>query len=334
MRSRIIGFLIFCLVTLSFWQCETNEVGQVPKTIRGDLALLPDSSIGVGYINLKSLRESPFYSDFEESLFDRPFKDPEYQEFQGATDFDVRTDLDEIYFSLNTKDNIHGDPQMLVSARGRFNEDKIIDFVNVQSENHEVGSMEYGDYTLYIPKEKKLIFCFPDQQRLVFGSEDLVKNWLDRYSSTSDENLNKNLSRQLDMLEYKNGAWFILDTEPIMERITEKISQHPEGRRFQGITALQHLNFSADFDDNLKFSSVGRFSDQEKAQLFHDAVKGAIATAKLTMSADRQAVDVLNKIKVSNDNDKIRIRFELTPEDIKKIQEKKKEIAHLPNLRF
>ena len=47
------------------------------------------------------------------------------------------------------------------------------------------------------------------------------------------------------------------------------------------------------------------------------------------MSNDRDAVDALNKIEVDQDGNQLKVKFDLTQEDVAKLQKAKKEIAVL-----
>jgi hypothetical protein len=74
----------------------------------------------------------------------------------------------------------------------------------------------------------------------------------------------------------------------------------------------------------MKFHALGQFEDAEKAGLFRDAMKGFVATAKLSMSEDRDAIDILNKIKIDTKKDEVVIQFKMSQEDIDKLKEKRK----------
>ena len=87
------------------------------------------------------------------------------------------------------------------------------------------------------------------------------------------------------------------------------------------------MNASIKFDEKLTFHGMSQFSDKEKAQLFHDALKGFIATAKLSMSKDRKAVDVLNKIQTDIKGKEIIIEFEMSKEDIDRLKKGNKQLA-------
>jgi len=71
--------------------------------------------------------------------------------------------------------------------------------------------------------------------------------------------------------------------------------------------------------DKLLFDGKGEFSDAQNAELFHDAIKGMIATVKISVSGDREAVDVFNKIKIDQDRNWVTGKFEMSKEDIEKL---------------
>jgi hypothetical protein len=70
----------------------------------------------------------------------------------------------------------------------------------------------------------------------------------------------------------------------------------------------------------------GRFDNADNALLVRDAVKGALATLKLSFSGDRDAVDVVNKIDISTDQREVHMKAVFTRDDLQRI------IKHRPGL--
>jgi hypothetical protein len=133
---------------------------------------------------------------------------------------------------------------------------------------------------------------------------------------------------RINSLKYKNDAWFTLNTEPMIGEMLDKMNKSSEGERLAGLKSVKNLNFSMKVNDELIFSGVGNFSDNEKAKLFHDALKGFVATAKLSLSEDRDAVDVLNKIDIDTRGDQVLVNFKMSKDDVEKLMEKRSRIAY------
>ena len=80
---------------------------------------------------------------------------------------------------------------------------------------------------------------------------------------------------------------------------------------------------------DLQFAGEGEFADAENAELFHDAVKGALAAAKLSMSGDREAVDVLNKIEIKIKGSRVVVNSQINKADVDKLVAKRDELTQL-----
>jgi hypothetical protein len=274
-------------------------------------------------MNVKSMKESPFFSFIEKNLDENPFYSDEYEEFIEATGLDIRKDIDEVYFSFR-----HGeegdDPDMFTMVKGNYQPDRIMDYIMEES-NPDITEENFRDRTIYIMRKERFAICFVDGERLIAGPRSLLKDWLTTYDENPQAALSDQRHEKIQQLKYKSQAWMVVDTRSLMDEMLDEWADR--NNRFQGIKSLQHVNFSMKFDDNMKFYGIGQFDDAENAELFRDAVKGAIATAKLSMSEDRKAIDVLNKINISLNGKEMSVRFKMSKEDIERLRQKRKDLA-------
>jgi hypothetical protein len=310
--KKIIGsFLLLLAVLLFVWQCDTARKESLSKSMVEELALLPQSSAGIGHINIQNLRESPFYEMMQNNFSRTPFHSQEYQEFMNATGIDLRKDIQEIYFSISPR-KADEKAEFLAVVKGAFNPEKIMDFISGQEEYSEIVQENYQGQPFYCIPEDQLAFSFVEQSRLILGKEGMVKAWLDENSSGSKNSLLPEWEKQISSLKYKSGAWFTLDATMFAEAFSEELDR----QRMPALEALQDFNFSMKADQKLWFSGIGNFSDNEKAKLFQEALKGLIAAAKLSVSDDREAVDVLNKMRIKVKGKSVLLDFKLNKEDI------------------
>ncbi len=321
-------FLLTMLIMLAvaFWQCEKEYFEPVSSQMAEELALLPTPSIGMGYINVVSLQKSPFFSLMLEEWEKKPFRSQEYQEFMEATGLNVSEDIHEIYFSV-ISDEIDEEASALLLIKGAFDSQKIISYISEHSKENEIEEESYKNYQIYHVEDDNVGFSFVDNNKVVVGTEKLVKKWLEDFQ---DGKKVKSESAGLEIIKnikYKSGAWCSVTTEKIAQKIMEEIEQHPESQRFSGLKNIKNLNFSMRADETLKFYGIGNFSDAEKAEMFESMVKGFFATLKLSMSEDRDAVDVMNKINVTSRGEQVLMDFEMTMEDIEKLKSHQKKIA-------
>ena len=98
-------------------------------------------------------------------------------------------------------------------------------------------------------------------------------------------------------------------------------------KQFGALRAVQDVQFSVDVNDAIKLDGEGNFSDAQNAELFHDAVKGALATLKLSVSDDRDAVDVMNKVNISTGNNSVKVNLEMSKADVEKLMQRGRGLA-------
>jgi len=326
--KRISLFAILILMGIILWRCDQERVEPLSSEMVEELTLLPSTSTGIGYINIVSLRESPFFSMLKERWENRHFHSDEYQEFMKATGLDLRKDINEIYLGLVTN-KMKDEPSVLMLIHGNFNQDKIMDYISQQDEDHNIEKETIEDFVLYVINKDEVAFSFVSDKRVVLGNASLMRDWLEKYKQRQKTQIQPELLRCIQQLKYKSGVWFIFNAEEVIQKMMEEIEKHPEGSRFSGLKNIRDVNFSMRANDQLRFSGLGNFSDSENAELFRDAVKGFIATMKLSMSEDRGAVDVLNKITVKVRNNQVLMDFEMNQEDIEKLKKHKPKIAFL-----
>ena len=326
MRKNLVFIVIIIFILAVFVQCSREYSEPLSTEMARELALLPPSAAGLGYLNIKAVKESPFFSMVEENLEENPLYSDDYHEFMEATGLDIRKDIDELYMCVVPKEGQER-PELFALIKGTYDSRKIIDYIMKNSDEDEIISKSYAQQTIYQLEDEKFSICFADDNRLVLGNEDQIKFWLDNYREQKEHRMANDLQRRIEDVRYKGGAWMSINAKGFIDGMMNEIDHHTRKGRFEALKSLQNMNASIKFDEKLTFHGMSQFSDKEKAQLFHDALKGFIATAKLSMSKDRKAVDVLNKIQTDIKGKKIIIEFEMSKEDIDRLKKGNKQLA-------
>jgi hypothetical protein len=114
-----------------------------------------------------------------------------------------------------------------------------------------------------------------------------------------------------------------------MESVRDRWPENQSVDIFSSLESVEQVNISFRLTEQFRLDSYGNFADDEKAGLFYDALKGFVAAAKLSVSDDRSAVDILNKIKIEQDGRSVRMHFEMSQEEIRKMVDKEYKIASL-----
>lgn len=311
MKKSIIVLLSIILLSTLFWQCE-RTMTPVSSSMKKELSRLPESAIGMAYVNVSKIKDSDFFSMFEEEFQSKLSHDEEYQDFTEATGFDLTKDVDEMYIAF-APGHSRDEKQFLAVIKGDFDKDKIIDFISSHDEHHGLTSQRYQDYTIYRIEDEPVRFSFPDDKTLIVGVKHYVTTWLN-----GDENSQKWIDR-MERMRYKNGICATLDAQSIVKDIMMELDEWEEGKKLQALKSVEDVYFSMEATDKLLFDSKGKFSDAQNAELFHDALKGLIATVKISVSGDREAVDVFNKIKIDQHRNWVTGEFKMSKEDIEKL---------------
>ena len=317
MKKAIVVLVSIMLLGALLWQCERG-VTPVSSAMKKELSRLPESAIGMTYVNVSKIRQSEFFGAFEEEFQSKLSHDKDYRDFTEATGFDFTEDVNEMFITFAPGES-RRDKKFLAIIKGNFDEDKIIEFVSAKDSRNELKSETHGDYTVYRVEEKPVRFSFPDEETLIVGVEEYVTSWLD-----GDKSTDKWIER-MGKMRYKNGICATLDAKTMIHDIMLEVNEWGEGKRLQALKSVEDVYFSMEATDEILFEGKGKFSDVQNAELFHDAIKGMIATVKISVSGDRDAVDVFNKIKISQDGNWVTGNFKMSKEDIKKLMKTRPE---------
>ncbi|MFQ5583073.1 MAG: hypothetical protein ACE5GL_01395 [Calditrichia bacterium] len=322
MRNRVFIFAVILFSTVALWQCAPERTEKLSSDVAIQLSMLPEEANGVTYINVAALKESPFFAMAMEDLDRNHFTHSEYEEFMEATGFDLRKDVEKIYIAFSPGDNPHA-KKFIAVVTGKFNPEKIMEFASRKDEEHKIVAEDHANFKIYRMEDKPFSLSFPDDRTLLLGADEMVNDWLDRFKETSGKRvLSKKWINKIEKMTYKNGMCFTMDTEPVINTFMQQINRYGEGLRLEALKSLQEIDFSMALDDKIRFDGVGQFSDAENAGLFHDAFKGIIATAKISVSGERDMVDMINQLKVKKQGKDVSVKFELSQEDIQKFKSK------------
>lgn len=324
-RLTYLPFLLFTALLL--WQCARERPQAISAEMTRQLALLPLSDIsgetpaGLGYINLERMRQSAIYAMMQDSLRERMHGEKELDELAEATGFDFRQDVKEVYLAFEPGPQ-RREGNFLVAAVGKYDSQRIMDFVARENTGKPITPEIYNDVTLYRVEDKPFVLGFADETYAVGGKEQWVKSWLDNFrAAKSDVTLDQDLAERLKPLKYKNGAWFVMDPTQLVNALMDEMREDADVRRLEVLRAVRSLNFSLDMGEEIKFDGLGQFTDAEKAKLFQDMVKGALATVKLSLSGDRAAIDVMNKIHLKTDGKNVRVDGKMSRKDLEKLMQ-------------
>ena len=116
----------------------------------------------------------------------------------------------------------------------------------------------------------------------------------------------------MSKVKYHNGIWMTMQTGEVIDELVDDVEDDVPMGNLQALRSVEHVDFSMDLTREIRMTGQGHFTDADKAELFHDAIKGAVAAAKLSASRDRELVDILNKLDIETDANSVRFDFEMS----------------------
>lgn len=322
MKTRILLLLSVMFFLTVIISCVQERKHPVSAEMKTQIALLPQDAGVFGYVNIKRLSNAEFSHFFVDSAKKHLMSKSDFSDFVEQTGLDPEKDIREVYFAIKP-DADKKIPQGLVVAKGEFDSEKIVKFLFEKEEYNRIFKEDYKGNDLYFIEEKMFAFCFANNQTLIGGGKEKVKIWLDKQQSGSGSvTAHKALLQELENMKYKEGMWLSLNPKVWKEQLKGK--RLPD---FKGLDELENMGFSLDITDKLQFSVRGAFTNTEKAKLFEEAIKGFVAAGKLSVSDEREVIDILNSIDVQADGNNVKVDFEINEQDAKKLIEKKKKIS-------
>jgi len=319
--KRLSILLPFVFIILA--GCTRERVEPFSKSDLKYLALLPQDAHIVGAMDFSKIRNTEVYDLFKKYADHTPFESDDYELFVEKTGFNMEKDLRIIYFA-GTGSEYMVKPRGIFIATGNFSPEKISAFIEEEAEDSkEIVSESYIQFKLYRLRSEDLAFSFADAQTLIGGRDSLVMKCLDRFNN--ENTVNDDLMEELSPIRYKSQAWIWMNTGKFISALPAS----ELGNRIRSLETIKSGQMSMAMSDEIKFDGICTCGDEQNAEIIQDMVKGAIATAKLNFTDDRDSVDILNKIAVETEGNIVKITFNMTRNEIDHLLKKKGFTARL-----
>ena len=310
MKKQMLFGLISALAIMAAG-CSKPQTTSLPSGVDQHLAWIPQMVNGVAYFDMQSLRQSELgkalEKDFGEEMAEMR-KDRHFKKMLEAAGFDFEKDFHRVLAGFRGGAHDSASTFALV-ATGNFDEQKIIATINAERdsleehygdrERHELITETYNGKAIYVIKERdEKAFYFPDAHTLVAGGKDWVQAVID--GKTADRSVKQNTAvvELINKLRFKDQCWLVANTAEVMERMAEEMGESRDFRGTRAVKAVQNVVFSAHVAERAELNGEAVCDNEENSRLLADAAKGALATAKLAVSDDREAVDMLNRIDI------------------------------------
>ena len=282
------------------------------------MSLIPNDAVTVGVVHLAELRTSPLSS----TLFQQTDKlggAGEGDRFLSDAGLDPAKDVDLLVVATSPRTTLGSEADVLVAAEGRFNVERLTKALV------ERGAIKKDGYYL-LPIEREGsgqgAVAFADAHLAIAGSEQAVTEALAaRAAGGTTFTTSSGLGRELARMDPKATAWAVVDVTRAA-RLTG--TAHVSDKNPLLASAVKNVStvalWATDTGDALKLGAFGVARDAETLDLVEDAVRGALATARLAV-ADKSPdmVSVLRRFSVSRTNDSVTITGSIPAEALRKL---------------
>jgi hypothetical protein len=328
--QKCLWFIACAPIIVWAWACSESDTSKKTELSISHLEIVPQNTNILVYANLGSLQQTPFGRDLR-THFDESIKEgeenKEYREFSEKTGVKIEEDIDEIWLMGVATDSEASHGGAII--KGDFDEERIMQYVQ-QQEPGKLSEQTYLGYKVYSfdDDDSPKSFTFLGQQTVVFGNEDWLKSVLQNTKDGKNVLENSAMSNFIREVPYKDQLWGIVNLSELSDTWAENIRK--KGSGFKGTESIENMKaviFSTRFDDKADLFIKGTFETSEEAELLADMLNGFKSMAKLMVSDDKEAIDMLNGIKIRSSGQDIQISTQVEQGFIDKLKKKQKEFS-------
>jgi hypothetical protein len=320
------AFLLLVILFAALGCSDKSGPKELAETaVANHLSLLPETSHLLIYANVKALQQTPFGQSLAER-FDRQARldhnDEDYRRFKEYTGFVFERDVQEIWIGgVSQTESKNGSGGAIV--RGQFDAQKIIEYAKKQRRSPLLEE-DFDGHTIYRSENNRddLAFCFLSSETVALGDEPWLKNVIRQRKSGKGVMDNSTMSRLIAGVPQKQYFWGIVDMGD--GRWTDGLRKH--GAPFKGAESLEKMRsliFYADVAEKAELVMKGDFASAEEAELFADMLNGFKAMAKMMVSDDKEAIDMLNDIRIKTDGAGLQLTMNIDKDFFDKLEEKR-----------
>ncbi|MFQ5676598.1 MAG: hypothetical protein ACE5G1_11920 [bacterium] len=332
--SMFLPMLIFSAACTGGEEPREAAVFSSSGSRAGDfLSYIPVETNILFYANFNSLKNTPFGEDLSDELEDRIKVKPDdrdYREFVEETGVDLQRDIYEVMFASNGRD---GSAQLGGAIlRGKFDEDRIVEYMK-EERSHRVRDRSYRGYKIYQLDDRGRRrhndfdgeFVFLNKETVAVGDPE----WLENVISLVEDD-GKSVKENAVMVNFmedipdKEQLWAVINLDEISEDWHRRVRR--SGSAFKGTQSIENMKsiiFHAEVHQTATLNLKGSFGTEEEAELLAETLNGFKAMAKLMMMDDKEAVDMLNEIKIRASGPVLRLTTTIDKDFISKIEEKR-----------
>ncbi|MBD3384029.1 hypothetical protein GF407_03800 [candidate division KSB1 bacterium] len=306
----------YLLIITSLWivfSCGKKTAPPVSESMQKQISLLPQNADMVGYINVKEISNSDIYKSFVDSMKINPLDPQTYLKQINLNLENARVKIEEVYIAYHDQEKEKMAP--FIVAHGKTNLADYLGALKIKTRDFQIGEdKDFAEGKLYvINADDTLGVGFQDSSVMVMGNLKEVKSWFQK--GKKNPKPDPDLTARLGALQNAKTGWFLVEAATLLENLDMvRALQNVEGAR-----QIKTADLAFTMDKALRMNSIITSIDAENAEMIKDAIKGALASVKLSRRSDRELTDVVNKINVEQKDTTIEITAQLSLNEIQKL---------------
>jgi len=310
-------------------QTQTTEKPAFKSNPQKYLALMPEQCVIIFYANMAKMQGKPLGKEFRLRFEESEVKDNNaYQAFIEGTGVKPEKDLYEIWMGVLP----HADDdkkQGGIIATGKFDKKRVTKYL-LENPRYDIEEVEYNGRKVYVSRKSRSIteLAFLSDRAFVAGDHEWVKAVLDQAKDPKASILdNPAMRQQIDEIGLDTDIWGIVDLEVQTTKWINKLAQTP----FMGTSSIDKirlLTFHSMVENEVDMQIKALFDSENEAQLLAETLIGFKAMAKLMMADDREAIDMLDQIKIRSQKDRLIVAARLDEAFFNKALEKSQTLSN------
>ncbi len=295
------------------------------------LTLVPKGTNILFYANLQELRGTPLGEELHEGIKIKlnNKNNADYFEFTEETGLDPDKDINEIFFGSFNRDD---DSVSGIIATGELEQKRIAKYLTRERDS-SFDEKDYNGYAVFVSTESREHeeIAFLNAHTIVAGDHDWVKTVLDNNDNKSSSILdNQEMGREIKKIRRDNQFWGVMNLAEASHSWADKLKKKSSFRGTDSIKNIQSVIFYTQVGKKANMHVKGNFTTAEEAELLAETITGFKAMAKLLMADDREAIDMLNEIKIGTEGQILEISAKVDKQFFEKFKEKRDVLSNGP----
>lgn len=299
------------------------------RSTKNYLTFLPAETNLVFYANLDEIRQTPIGAALR-TEFDATHADEEddYLDFVAGTGLDIKEDVYEIWLGLIAGEGDESAGGAII--KGKFDEDRIVNYMKNEHKG-EVEETSYRDHKIYMIEEREKQVTFLDAHTVMVGDKIWMQAVLDQ-SANQGKNVLDNpiMSELMAGISDGNQMWGAFNMNELSDKWAGDVRKNSPFKGTESIENMKSFVFYSHFGDKADVFLKGNFATADEAKTLAEMLIGFKAMAKLMISNDRDAIDMLNDIEIGTDGTTLEISTSIDKEFVQKFKEKRKTFSGGP----